>query len=280
MQYKNIKLIHRDNYKHNPRRISKEKILKIKQNMISFGCNTPIVIDKVTNKVVGGYLIFEIAREIGLKKIPYLEREFNKIKFSCPTCNIERNISLAQYYNIVAGISTGKCNSCGTVPNTGRFKKGIIPWSTGKKMTPEFCLKISSNKERNKNVSLAMKGKPFTLKHKMALTGIPHLNARGNKHHNWKGGITPLNYRIRRSLEYDNWRRSVFKRDNWTCRLFGEKGYMEAHHIKNFYTILKENNIKNLEDAIKCKELWDINNGITLCHNCHQLTKKGHKHDN
>ena len=36
--------------------------------------------------------------------------------------------------------------------------------------------------------------------------------------------------------------------------------------------ILKDNNIKIFEDAEKCNELWDINNGITLCVGCHKLT--------
>jgi hypothetical protein len=39
-----------------------------------------------------------------------------------------------------------------------------------------------------------------------------------------------------------------------------------------FSEILKEYNVKTLDDAHKCKELWDINNGRTLCINCHKLT--------
>jgi len=62
------------------------------------------------------------------------------------------------------------------------------------------------------------------------------------------------------------WRKVVYKRDNWTCqRCFKKGGKIEAHHIKRFseYPELRV----------------DINNGITLCHNCHRLTdtygKKG-----
>lgn len=274
MKYKDIDLINEDGYEYNPRRIPKERILEIKQNMINFGCNMPIVIDKTTNKVIAGHLILETAREIGIKKLPYLEMGFNKINFSCPKCNMERDISLHQYYNIIAGISTGKCNSCGTVPNIGRFKKGLIPWNYNKKMPLEFGKKLSANKQRNINISIARKGKPLSVYHRSKLTGIPHLNARGKNHHNWKGGITPLNHQIRSSLKYDIWRREVFKRDNWTCQLFGEKGYLEAHHIHNFYKILKENNIKTLNQALDCGELWDVSNGITLCVDCHNLTKR------
>lgn len=51
--------------------------------------------------------------------------------------------------------------------------------------------------------------------------------------------------------------------------------------IKSLKEIIKNNKLKNSADAIKCKELWDINNGITLCKECHKLTDnyagKSHK---
>lgn len=37
-------------------------------------------------------------------------------------------------------------------------------------------------------------------------------------------------------------------------------------------TIIRENNIMTLTDAVKCEELWNINNGITLCKECHKKT--------
>ena len=40
-----------------------------------------------------------------------------------------------------------------------------------------------------------------------------------------------------------------------------------------FSDIIIENNIKTLEDALQCKQLGDINNGITLCKKCHELTE-------
>lgn len=38
--------------------------------------------------------------------------------------------------------------------------------------------------------------------------------------------------------------------------------------------ILEKNNIKNIENASLCKELWDINNGIVFCIDCHRLFHK------
>lgn len=84
---------------------------------------------------------------------------------------------------------------------------------------------------------------------------------KGSLGSNWKGGITSLQEQIRHSIKYDIWRLGVFIRDNFTCQKCRiKKVYIEVHHIKPFHQIIKENNYK---------ELWDINNGITLCKKCH-----------
>ena len=93
------------------------------------------------------------------------------------------------------------------------------------------------------------------------------------KHWNWKGGITKVDKSIRRMGEYLRWRSDVFQRDNWTCQTCRITGvYVTAHHKKSFSKIIKENNIKSRENARSCKELWDIENGVTLCEECHSLT--------
>lgn len=79
----------------------------------------------------------------------------------------------------------------------------------------------------------------------------------------------PFIRRLRNSKEYVFWRYSVLKRDNYTCQECGCKENLEAHHKKRFSLILNQNNIKTIEDAINFKDLWDINNGITLCLDCH-----------
>jgi len=70
------------------------------------------------------------------------------------------------------------------------------------------------------------------------------------------------------------WRMAVFERDNYTCQDCGKRGYLEAHHKKPFIQIIEGNNIKTLKEGIFCDELWDLDNGITLCKKCH---KKRHK---
>lgn len=58
------------------------------------------------------------------------------------------------------------------------------------------------------------------------------------------------------------------------CVLCGyDKGnVLEADHIKPFALILEENKIKTLKEAYGCLELWNVDNGRTLCKNCHKTT--------
>ena len=97
---------------------------------------------------------------------------------------------------------------------------------------------------------------------------------RGEKAWNWKGGLTLLKNLIRESFKYRQWRSDVFTRDNFTCQDCGHHGgNLESHHKKAFSKILYEYSIKTLEEALSCEELWNINNGKTLCQKCHGQTE-------
>ena len=102
---------------------------------------------------------------------------------------------------------------------------------------------------------------------------------KGENHPNWKGGVSSLRSQIRYSQEYRNWREKVFERDDWTCQKCDKKSQkgnrleIEAHHIYLFTRILEKNHILTLQDALNCVELFEIKNGITLCKDCHNLTK-------
>lgn len=90
---------------------------------------------------------------------------------------------------------------------------------------------------------------------------------KGEKHPNWKGGITSENRRIRSSERYKNWRTSVFERDGHTCQKCGQVGYqLNAHHIVPF-----------AEDK---RLRTDINNGITFCVECHREFHSTHGRKN
>ena len=109
----------------------------------------------------------------------------------------------------------------------------------------------------------------------------------GSNGSNWKGGITPLYTEIRNIKEYTNWRNSIYRRDDYTCQDCRSMGkYIEAHHsIKPFHIILKDflkhysqfSPIEEKEILVRLsttwEPFWDLNNGITLCKECHD--KKG-----
>ena len=90
---------------------------------------------------------------------------------------------------------------------------------------------------------------------------------------NWRGGTTKLGQLIRSCKMYSRWRLTVFARDNRICvKCMAKNIPIHADHIKPFYKILEDNEIKTVEQAKQCKELWDITNGRTLCIPCHMQT--------
>ena len=92
--------------------------------------------------------------------------------------------------------------------------------------------------------------------------GQEYLAIRGEKHWNWKGGITGERRESSGRIEYKNWRRAVFERDNFACQKCKTRGrYLHAHHI---------------EDWKGHPELrYEISNGATLCVPCHRKTFSG-----
>jgi hypothetical protein len=143
--------------------------------------------------------------------------------------------------------------------------KNLVKINTGKKQSPETIEKRVSHfrgKKRpewvvNKIRSKIMKGKDC---------------------HFWKGGVCKLSHRLREIPEYKKWRKQVFERDHYTCQKCytksgnGIRVELEAHHIIRFVDILKDNNIKTIKEAIDFPNLWDTNNGQTLCLKCHLKT--------
>lgn len=149
----------------------------------------------------------------------------------------------------------------------------------------ETRLKISASSkgrkhsdESKKKMSLSHVGKRLSDEHRANLSRVRKgvkqtkqavLNRiaslpRGEKMWNWKGGITPVNQKIRHSFEYREWRTAVFERDRYTCVWCGAKNgrgktvILNADHIKPF--------------AYYPELRFAIDNGRTLCKRCHRST--------
>ena len=179
--------------------------------------------------------------------------------------------------------------------NISKAHKGQIPWNTGKHLSEKTKLKISEtergkklSKETKEKMSKVRKGQIPWNKGKICPQisrankgqtawnkGLKLPQFSGVNGCNWKGGITPLQSQIRNNFKSRQWRSDIFTRDNFVCQDCGQKGgNLNAHHIKSFSSILQFYKITTLEEALECEELWNINNGVTLCKECH---KKLHK---
>jgi len=107
---------------------------------------------------------------------------------------------------------------------------------------------------------------------------LPQAFERGQRPWNWDGGKSKLRNRLWHCWKYRQWHSDIFERDDYTCQECGLRGCkLEAHHIEQLAVIIKRNKIKTYEEAMDCEEIWNINNGLTLCCKCHNKTKNGNK---
>jgi len=130
------------------------------------------------------------------------------------------------------------------------FPKGNIPWNKGKRTDVKPWLGKKLSDAHKIKMSKAKKGKPSWNKDK----NMPQIA--GEKHYNWKGGVTNENCKVRSSLEYRLWRKANLERDYFMCQKCKKSGgRLKVHHINNFA------DFPELRLA--------IDNGITFCRECH-----------
>lgn len=177
-----------------------------------------------------------------------------------------------------------RCNKCGRLYNNTHVCPSNYDWlwtnkskakriatfrkhfDDGKIKSTKFWLNRKRSMETKRKISETKKGQyatgevePYQKKDMILNTGKTWFKKgvyAGEKHHNWKGGITPLKKRMWCSSEYQKWRKMVFERDDYTCQNCDNRGgKLNAHHIKPIY---------------KYPELvFDVSNGVTLCEECH-----------
>ncbi len=155
--------------------------------------------------------------------------------------------------------------------NSGCFKKGNPGFWLGKKrpnMTgknhPMFGKKLPP--EWVEKLRIAHRGVKLSDQAKQKLrifnlsTGKKPPVMRGANNSNWRGGVTVENEKIRKSVEYKQWRSAVFERDRYTCQMCGKKGSgdLNADHVMPF----------SLFPDLR----FEVLNGQTLCIPCHRKT--------
>lgn len=148
------------------------------------------------------------------------------------------------------------------------FRRKIAKAHKGFKHSKESRIKMSEHHKLNGYEF--QKGHKGYWKGKKNL-GVSESNKRriGEKNYQWKGGIAPINQKIRGSLEYKLWQDSVWNRDSNYCQKCGENRIKKlvAHHILNFSEYLELR--------------FAIDNGITFCKDCHEeFHKKFGKRNN
>ena len=176
-----------------------------------------------------------------------LKNWFNRHKYCSKSCSaIHRKIFLQgaftkeRHFIPKTAIKKGQHLSKKT-----QFKKNQVPWNKNKK----GVMPVPWNKDKR------------------------FIQVTGEKHHNWKGGISKLATAIRNLPEMRNWKMTILHDGKYTCELCGQiGGKLEVHHKKSFSVILRENNISTIQEALDCKELWNKDNGQILCLCCHRKT--------
>ncbi len=186
----------------------------------------------------------------------------NELTKICPICGKEfkksYNCSMYEWNNTRKYCSRDCLN---------KSKKGKTSWNKGISCSEETKKKISSSK-KGKKIKIKTPRYTEEQKNKISETlkekykngelkiNIPKPKI-GEANPNWKGGVTTENEKARKSIEYKLWRKSCFERDNWTCQICGQNGgKLVVHHINNFAEF------PELRLA--------IDNGITLCNDCHK----------
>lgn len=207
-------------------------------------------------------------------------RKIDKLyKVKCENCSTERVLRYSTFRKIERKDCRNLCMKCAIklkLPVTEKAKQNMskkrpnfTPWNKGTKGLVKAWNKGTKGCFSEESVE------------KMRQSALANPNRywlgkkrpKGKLSANWKGGATKFNKIVRMMKENIDWKIEVFKRDEFTCQECAEKGYVEAHHIDRLTDILKRNNIQTQDEALNCKELWNVDNGITLCKPCHLKTR-------
>lgn len=185
--------------------------------------------------------------------------KFGRAKWLCHCdCGTEKVVNASDLKN-------GSTTSCGCIK-----RKNLV----GQKFNRLLVVKIDSI-DKNGNVKWLCKcdcGKPvivlpFALKNGQTkscgcLKQAIMSRKTGKQHHNWRHDLLKKDRENNKNRNLNPkvriWRNKVYKRDNYTCQVCGNKRNkkLNAHHIYSWHSYPKLRHVTN--------------NGITLCVSCHK----------
>lgn len=220
-------------------------------NLPPFLINNPIFRgDKAMTKRIHDRIIPKCQEDLGTFQLPLFKRSFDDLPI-CIVCNKpfttykkgQKTCSWKCSAIQQRSLSTKFCKQCGEPYVVRRHAKDI----------QKYC--------SHECKSLASRGVKLVGNYRRGFKPEGGFETRfksGPEHPLWKGGVSHKHSTIRRSREYVEWRKSVYKRDNYTCQECGKHCReldIVAHHIKNFAD----------HESLR----FVVDNGITLCRHCH-----------
>jgi len=198
-------------------------------------------IPKYKNK--SGNLVYKRGDKIKVKVSDLPKVSQVKVLCKCDECGKERLLSYSNY-NIL-------CKNCAA--KTDEKKEKISKIHKGRKCGEETKTKMRENNwthcDRCDEIRLE-------ISERMLGKNNPMFGKFGNKNPGWNPKLTDEERKKQHCvIGISRWRKEVKKRDNHTCQCCGSKKLLHAHHINNFRDFKEQRT--------------DVNNGITLCFECH-----------
>lgn len=83
-----------------------------------------------------------------------------------------------------------------------------------------------------------------------------------------RNGNKKLKIKIKEDSRYKSWKRDIVVMYG-ECKKCGTRENLTAHHTIPISTLIKKYNLKTMEEARKCAELWDLSLGECLCDEHH-----------
>lgn len=198
-----------------------------------------------------------------------------QIEFQCAHCSVIF-IDKSSYKSRLSKFCSKKCYALSL--RKSRFCpvcNGHVGWQNKIFCSKKCCVKVQKGKslsiEHTASLSKAKIGKPIkhllenkeeiSKKISKSLRGRSQPWNRGENHPRYIDGGKAAWERQKAMgrVEYKEWRRNVFKKDNFTCIICLKKGCrLNADHIKPWATFPEDR--------------YNVENGRTLCIKCHRET--------